>query len=179
MSAARYDQYVNPLVERYASQEMSWIFSPQNKFQTWRRLWVALAEAEAEVGLPISEAQLEELRTHVTDINFEVAERYERQLRHDVMAHIYAYGEQCPSARSILHLGATSAFVGDNTELIQMRDALCLVRRRLVNVMEALAQFATQYRDPGHPGLHPLATGAADHRRAPRRAVAPGPGPRS
>jgi adenylosuccinate lyase len=143
----RYQSYVNPLVERYASSDMSWIFSPQYKFQTWRRLWVALAEAEAEVGLDISEEQLDELRAHIEDINFEVAEVQEKKLRHDVMAHIYAYGEQCPKARGIIHLGATSAFVGDNTDLIQMRAALLLVRARLVNVMEALAQFATTHRD--------------------------------
>jgi adenylosuccinate lyase len=143
----RYQGYVNPLVERYASSEMSWIFSPQYKFQTWRRLWVALAEAEAEVGLNISEEQLDELRAHIEDINFEVAEAQEKKVRHDVMAHIYAYGQQCPKARGIIHLGATSAFVGDNTDLIQMRAALHVVRTRLVNAMDALAQFATRHRD--------------------------------
>ncbi len=144
---ARYQHYTNPLVERYASPEMSWLFSPQFKFQTWRRLWVALAEAEAEVGLDIREDQLDELRAHVDDINFEVAEAQEKKVRHDVMAHIHAYGEQCPRARGIIHLGATSAFVGDNTDLIQMRDALHLVRARLVNVMAALAAFAAQHRE--------------------------------
>jgi adenylosuccinate lyase len=144
---ARYQGYENPLIERYASQEMSWLFSPQYKFQTWRQLWVALAEAEAEVGLDITEAQLNELRAHTEDINFARAEALEKELRHDVMAHIRAYGEQCPSARGIIHLGATSAFVGDNTDLIQMREGLYLVRTRLVNVMEALAQFATTHRD--------------------------------
>jgi adenylosuccinate lyase len=137
---------VNPLVERYASRDMSWIFSPQYKFQTWRRLWVALAEAEAEVGLDISQEQIAELRAHIEDINFAVAEAQEKKLRHDVMAHIYAYGEQCPKARGIIHLGATSAFVGDNTDLIQMRAAMQLVQTRLVNVMEALAQFAATHR---------------------------------
>ena len=126
---------------------MSWLFSPQYKFQTWRRLWVALAEAEAEVGLDISQEQIAELRAHIEDINFAVAEAQEKKLRHDVMAHIYAYGEQCPKARGIIHLGATSAFVGDNTDLIQMREGLQLVRTRLVNVMEALAQFAAHHRD--------------------------------
>jgi adenylosuccinate lyase len=144
---ARYQSYENPLVERYASRDMSWLFSPQFKFQTWRRLWVALAEAEAEVGLEISAAQLDELRAHIEDINFERATALEKELRHDVMAHIRAYGEQCPQARGIIHLGATSAFVGDNTDLIQMRDGLSLVRVRLVNVMDALAQFAVMYRD--------------------------------
>jgi adenylosuccinate lyase len=143
----RYQSYVNPLVERYASREMSCLFSPQYKFQTWRRLWVALAEAEAELGLDISEEQLDELRAHIEEINFEVAEAQEKKLRHDVMAHIHAYGEQCPKARGIIHLGATSAFVGDNTDLIQMREALYLVRIRLVNTMDALAQFAATHRD--------------------------------
>ena len=143
----RYQGYSNPLVERYASSDMSQLFSPQYKFQTWRRLWVALAEAEAAVGLDIREEQLDELRAHVEDINFEVAEAQEKKLRHDVMAHIHAYGEQCPKARSIIHLGATSAFVGDNTDLIQMRQALYLVRLRLVNTMDVLAQFAVAHRD--------------------------------
>jgi len=142
----RYHDYVNPLVERYASTDMRWLFSPQYKFQTWRRLWVALAEAEAEAGLDITVAQIEELRAHVEDINFAVAEAQEKQLRHDVMAHIYAYGEQCPTARGIIHLGATSAFVGDNTDLIQMREGLRVVRTRLVNTMQELAQFAAQHR---------------------------------
>ena len=143
----RYQSYTNPLVERYASREMSRLFSPQYKFQTWRRLWVALAEAEAEVGLDISQEQIDEMRAHLEDINFEVAEAYEKKLRHDVMAHIRAYGEQCPKARGIIHLGATSAFVGDNTDLIQMRAGLQLVRTRLVNVMDALARFAATHRD--------------------------------
>ncbi len=142
-----YEGYVNPLVERYASRDMSRIFSPQYKFQTWRRLWVALAEAEAEEGLDIRDEQLDELRAHSEDINFDVAEAYEKELRHDVMAHIRAYGEQCPKARGVIHLGATSAFVGDNTDLIQMRAALRLIRVRLINVMEALAQFAATHRD--------------------------------
>jgi len=142
----RYQDYVNPLVERYASKEIRWIFSPQYKFQTWRRLWVALAEAEAEAGLAISAEQIAELRAHVEDINFAVAEAQEKKLRHDVMAHIYAYGEQCPTARGIIHLGATSAFVGDNTDLVQMREGLRVVRTRLVNTMQALAQFAAQHR---------------------------------
>jgi adenylosuccinate lyase len=145
-TSTRYQEYSNPLVERYASRAMSWLFSPQYKFQTWRRLWVALAEAEAEAGLDISPAQIDELRAHIEDIHFEVAEAYEKQLRHDVMAHIRAYGDQCPQARGIIHLGATSAFVGDNTDLIQMREGLFLIRTRLVNTMQALAQFAARYR---------------------------------
>ncbi len=142
-----HEHYVNPLVDRYASQEMSWLFSPQYKFQTWRRLWVALAEAEAEEGLDIREEQIEELRAHIETIDFDAAAAYERELRHDVMAHIRTYGDQCPKARGIIHLGATSAFVGDNTDLIQMREALRLVRVRLVNVMAALAHFASEHKD--------------------------------
>ena len=143
----RYDVYDNPLVSRYASRDMSWIFSPQYKFQTWRRLWVALAEAEAEEGIDISDAQLDEMRAHINDIDFDVAAAYEKELRHDVMAHIHTYGEQCPLARGVIHLGATSAFVGDNTDLIQMRAGLQLIRTRLVNVMDTLAQFAALHRD--------------------------------
>src|SRR3989339_1728681 len=124
------DQYDNPLISRYASPEMSAIWSPRRKFGTWRRLWVALAEAEAELGLPITPAQIAELREHVDDIDFDAAERYEHELRHDVMAHVHAYGDVCPSARAIIHLGATSCYVGDNTELLQMRDSLVLVRSR-------------------------------------------------
>src|SRR6266566_4294839 len=143
----RYQDYVNPLVERYASKEMRWIFSPQYKFQTWRRLWVALAEAEAEVGLAISAEQIEELHAHIEDINFAVAEAQEKKLRHDVMAHIYAYGEQCPTARGIIHLGATSAFVGDNTDLIQMRNGLQLLGAKLRQLIADLAEFAARHKD--------------------------------
>lgn len=142
----RYDQYENPLVARYASREMSAIFSPQNKFATWRCLWLALAEGEQELGLPISDAQLDEMRAHLDDINFEAAERLEAELRHDVMAHVHAFGEQCPAAKPIIHLGATSCFVTDNADLILMRDALELLRARIVNVLEALAVFAASRR---------------------------------
>src|SRR4029450_12552769 len=141
-----YQTYENPLGPRYASREMLYNFSAETKFRTWRRLWVALAEAEQELGLPITAEQIEALRAFQDTVNFEVAEARERQVRHDVMAHIYAYGEQCPTARGIIHLGATSAFVGDNTDLIQMREGLRLVRIRLVNTMQALAQFAAQHR---------------------------------
>jgi adenylosuccinate lyase len=141
------DQYENPLITRYSSPEMSAIWSPRRKFGTWRRLWVALAEAEAELGLPISPEQIAELREHVDDIDFDAAERYEHQLRHDVMAHVHAYGDVCPAARAIIHLGATSCYVGDNTELLQMRDSLVLVRDRLVGVLDRLARFAAEYRD--------------------------------
>jgi adenylosuccinate lyase len=139
--------YENPLGSRYASREMLYNFSPEKKFRTWRRLWVALAEAERELGLPISEAQLAELRAHQDDVNYKVAEARERQVRHDVMAHIYAYGLQCPSARGIIHLGATSAFVTDNAELIQMRDGLLILRAKLRRLIADLAEFAARHKD--------------------------------
>jgi len=141
------NQYDNPLIGRYASAEMSEIFSPRRKFGTWRRLWVALAEAEAELGLPITRKQIDQLAAQVDTIDFDAAARYERELRHDVMAHVHAYGDACPDARPIIHLGATSCYVTDNTELMQMRDALHLVRRRLVGVIDRLGRFAAEYRD--------------------------------
>jgi len=139
--------YQNPLNTRYASPEMSGIWSAQAKHSWWRKLWVALAESEQELGLEITDAQLTELRAHVDDIDFEAAARYEQQVRHDVMAHVHAYGDQCPRAAGIIHLGATSCYVTDNSELIQIRLALELVRSRLVQVIDRLATFATQYRD--------------------------------
>ncbi|HEX6937815.1 MAG TPA: adenylosuccinate lyase [Longimicrobiales bacterium] len=138
--------YSNPLVERYASPEMSRIFSPAFKFSTWRRLWIALAEAERELGLPIPEEAIAEMRAHVEDIDLARAAELERRLRHDVMAHVHLYGEVAPTARAIIHLGATSAYVGDNTDLIQHREALLLVRRRLVATIAALADFARRWR---------------------------------
>ncbi len=138
--------YQNPLIERYASQKMSHLFSAQFKFQTWRQLWLWLAEGEKELGIVISQEQLDELRNHLSDINFEVAKERERQVRHDVMSHVYAYGVQCPKAAGIIHLGATSAYVGDNTDLIQMREALKLVRLRLLKVCDVLGRFALQYK---------------------------------
>ena len=140
-------QYENPLISRYASPEMSEIWSPQRKFSTWRRLWVALAEAEAELGLPITPEQIAQLKKHVDDVDFEAAGAYERKLRHDVMAHVHAYGDACPDARAIIHLGATSCFVGDNTDLLQLRDSLVMVRDRLVSVIDRLARFAVEYRE--------------------------------
>jgi adenylosuccinate lyase len=140
-------QYVNPLVDRYASREMSRNFSDERKFRTWRRLWVALAEAEKELGLDISEEQIAELKAHEEDIDFEFARKKEKELRHDVMAHIHTYGEACPKARAIIHLGATSAYVGDNTDLIQMRDGLDLLIRKLAAVIDRLASFAEQWRE--------------------------------
>ena len=141
------DQFESPLIQRYASKEMSFLFSPQFKFQTWRKLWIILAESEKELGLPITEEQVEELKAHETDINFDVAEAEEKRRRHDVMSHVYAYGVQCPKAKGIIHLGATSAFVGDNTDLIQMQKGLILVRRRLMRVIDKLSEFALKNKD--------------------------------
>jgi adenylosuccinate lyase len=141
------DQYENPLIGRYASPQMSRLWSPQEKFSTWRRLWVALAEAEAELGLKITPEQIAQLKQHVDDIDFEAAAGYERRLRHDVMAHVYTYGDACPLARPIIHLGATSCFVTDNTDLILLDKSLKLVRNRLVSVIDRLAAFAAEYRD--------------------------------
>ena len=141
------DRYQSPLSERYASKEMQYIFSPDKKFRTWRKLWIALAETERELGLPITQEQIDELKAHAEDINYEVARERERLVRHDVMSHVYAYGEQCPGAKGIIHLGATSCYVGDNTDLILMTEALRLVRRKLINVMAKLADFARAYKD--------------------------------
>jgi adenylosuccinate lyase len=139
--------YENPLITRYASREMAGLWSPQTRHSTWRRLWIALAECQQELGLPITNRQLDEMRATVDKIDFAVAARYEHKLRHDVMAHVHAWGEQCPTARPIMHLGATSCYVTDNSELIQIRDGLRLIRRRLVHVIDLLASFAAKYRD--------------------------------
>lgn len=141
------DRYQSPLSERYASKEMQYIFSPDKKFKTWRRLWIALAEAERELGLPISEEQIEELKAFQDEINYDVAKQREKEVRHDVMSHVYAYGVQCPKAKGIIHLGATSCYVGDNTDIIIMTEALKLVRRKLLNVIDELAKFADAYKD--------------------------------
>ena len=140
------DRYVSPLSERYASREMQYIFSPDMKFRTWRKLWIALAETEKELGLPITQEQIDELKAHAEDINYEVAKEREKQVRHDVMSHVYAYGVQCPKAKGIIHLGATSCYVGDNTDIIVMTEALKLVRRKLVNVIAELAKFADAHK---------------------------------
>jgi adenylosuccinate lyase len=142
-----HDVYENPLITRYASSDMATLWGDQRKFSTWRRLWVMLAEAEAELGLPISQQQIAELRAHIDDINFEAAEKYEQKLRHDVMAHVHAYGDQCPAARPIIHWGATSCYVTDNTDLILIREGLQLIAGRLAAVIIALADFAKQHRD--------------------------------
>ncbi len=138
--------YDNPLIERYASRDMCEHFGPQKKFSTWRRLWVALAEAEHELGLPVTQEQIDELKAHVDDVDFEVAAEYEKKLRHDVMAHVHTYGDVCPNARGIIHLGATSCFVTDNGDCVLYRDALKKVRDRLVVVIDRLAKFARQYK---------------------------------
>jgi adenylosuccinate lyase len=142
----KYDNASNPLTERYASREMSYLFSPNFKFRTWRRLWIALAEAEQELGLAITDAQLADLRKHADTINFDEAEKREREVRHDVMAHVHAYGLQATSAKGIIHLGATSAFVTDNTEILQMAEGLRILRRRIVNLMAKLRDFAWKWR---------------------------------
>lgn len=141
------DRYVSPLSERYASREMQYIFSPDMKFRTWRKLWIALAETEKELGLNITQEQIDELKAHAEDINYDVAKERERQVRHDVMSHVYAYGVQCPKAKGIIHLGATSCYVGDNTDIIVMTEALKLVRKKLVNVIAELSAFADKYKE--------------------------------
>lgn len=141
------DRYVSPLSTRYASYEMQNIFSPDTKFKTWRRLWVVLAESEKELGLDISNEQINELKDNVDKINFDVANKREKEVRHDVMAHIYAYGEQCPKAKPIIHLGATSCYVGDNTDIIQMDMGLKLIRKKLINSIKLLSDFAIKYKD--------------------------------
>ncbi len=140
------DVYQSPLSERYASREMQYLFSQDMKFRTWRKLWIALAETEMELGLPITEEQIEELKAHAEDINYDVARAREKEVRHDVMSHVYAYGVQCPKAKGIIHLGATSCYVGDNTDIIIMTEALKLVKKKLVNVIAELAAFADKYK---------------------------------
>lgn len=140
------DRYQSLLSERYASREMQYIFSPDMKFRTWRKLWIALAETEKELGLNITQEQIDELKAHAEDINYEVAQAREKEVRHDVMSHVYAYGVQCPKAKGIIHLGATSCYVGDNTDIIVMAEALRLVKKKLVNVIKELADFADKYK---------------------------------
>ena len=142
-----YDRYVSPLSERYASKEMQYVFSPDKKFKTWRRLWIALAETEKALGLSITQEQIDELKAHAEDINYEVAKEREKVVRHDVMSHVYAYGQQCPKAKGIIHLGATSCYVGDNTDIIVMSEALEIVRKKLINVIAELAKFANNYKN--------------------------------
>ena len=145
------DRYISPFSTRYSSDEMQYIFSPDKKFRTWRRLWVALAETEMELGLSqdgkpvITQEQIDELKAHVDDINYDVAKEREKLVRHDVMSHVYAYGQQCPTAAGIIHLGATSCYVGDNTDVIIMTEGLKLVKKKLVNVIDELSKFAMKY----------------------------------
>ncbi len=139
--------YENPLISRYASEEMLKIFSPDMKFQTWRKLWIALAESEKELGLNITDEEINELKSKQYDINYEVAREYEKKTRHDVMSHVHAYGDQCPNARKIIHLGATSAFVGGNTDVILFKEALVLIRKKLINVMDKIAIFSEEYKE--------------------------------
>ena len=141
------DRYQSPLSERYASKEMQYIFSPDKKFRTWRKLWIALAETEKELGLPITQEQIDELKAHAEDINYDVAKEREKVVRHDVMSHVYAYGKQCPKAKGIIHLGATSCYVGDNTDIILMSEALDIVKKKLVNVIAELAKFADEHKN--------------------------------
>ena len=141
------DSYISAFSERYPSAEMKYLFSQEKKFKTWRRLWIALAESEQELGLDITDEQLDELRAHKDDINYEVAEEREKVVRHDVMSHVYAYGVQCPKAKGIIHLGATSCYVGDNTDIIVMTEALKLIRKKLLNAMDKLAAFAEEYKN--------------------------------
>ena len=140
------DRYISPLSERYASRQMQYIFSQDMKFRTWRKLWIALAETERELGLEITQEQIDELKSHQDDINYDVAKAREKEVRHDVMSHVYAYGVQCPKAKGIIHLGATSCYVGDNTDIIIMAEALKLVRKKLLNVIAKLADFADRYK---------------------------------
>ena len=141
------DTYESPLSSRYADKEMKYIFSPDMKFKTWRKLWIALAEAENELGLEVTQEQIDELKAHADDINYEVAEQREKLVRHDVMSHVYAYGQQCPKAAGIIHLGATSCYVGDNTDVIIMTEALKIVEKKLVSTIRLLSQFADKYQN--------------------------------
>ncbi len=141
------DKYESPLSTRYSDREMQYVFSPDMKFSTWRKLWVALAESEMELGLPITKAQVDEMKSHIYDINYDVAEKREAEVRHDVMSHVYAYGVQCPTAAGIIHLGATSCYVGDNTDIIIMTEGLKLIRKKAVTLIRHLSKFADQYKD--------------------------------
>ena len=159
-----HDKYSSPLSSRYASKEMLALFSDNSRYQTFRRLWVALAESEMELGLKITKEQIDELKANIENIDFEAVARKEKEIRHDVMAHVYAYGLVCPKAKGIIHLGATSCYVTDNADIIIMKQGLELLRNKLQAAISALAQFARQYRPP-HSGLHPFSARPAHHRR--------------
>lgn len=159
------DRYQTPLAERYASKEMQYIFSPDMKFKTWRKLWIALAETEKELGLDITDEQIEELKANKDNINYEDAKKREKEVRHDVMSHVYAYGLQCPKAKGIIHLGATSCYVGDNTDIIVMTEALKLVRKKLINVIGELSKFADKYKALPTLAFTHFQPGTADNSR--------------
>lgn len=165
------DVYESPLSERYADKQMKYLFSPDMKFRTWRRLWIALAQAEMELGLPITQEQINELEAHKDDINYEVAREREKLVRHDVMSHVYAYGEQCPAAKGIIHLGATSCYVGDNTDVIIMTEALRLIRNKLVAVIKELSVFADKYKNLPTLAFTHFQPGAAHNRGQARSAL--------
>ena len=150
----RTDIYQSPLCERYASKEMQSIFSNDRKFTTWRELWIALAESEQELGLPISDEQIREMKSQISNIDYEKAKKYESELRHDVMAHVHTYGDACPNAAGIIHLGATSCYVGDNTDIILMQSALIQIKNLLLNAVEALSEFAMEYKGLPTLALH-------------------------
>ena len=158
------DRYQSPLSERYASKEMQYIFSPDMKFRTWRKLWIALAETEKELGLDITDEQVAELKAHQDDINYEVAKEREKVVRHDVMSHVYAYGVQCPKAKGIIHLGATSCYVGDNTDIIVMTEALKLVKKKLVNVIARAWRICGEVQGAADSGIYSFPAGTADDR---------------
>ena len=142
-----HDKYENPLCKRYASKEMQQIFSDDKKFSTWRKLWIALAESEKELGLDIKDEQIEEMKAHIYDIDYDMAAKREAEVRHDVMAHIYTFGEVCRSAKPIIHLGATSCYVGDNTDIILQKEALTLIKKKVLTAIKALSDFADEYKD--------------------------------
>jgi adenylosuccinate lyase len=146
LAAATHNKYEHPLVDRYASKEMSYIWSPMKKFSTWRKLWIALAESEKTLGLNITDEQIEEMKAHIYDIDFELAEKKEGEFRHDVMAHVHTFGVKCPSAMPIIHLGATSCFVGDNTDIIQMKESLLLLRNKMTSLLTIMKDFALTHR---------------------------------
>ena len=157
------DRYTSPLSERYASKEMQYIFSPEMKFRTWRKLWIALAETEKELGLDITQEQIDELKAHKDDINFEVAKEREKLVRHDVMSHVYAYGVQCPKAKGIIHLGATSCYVGDNTDIILMSEALKLVRKKTGKCYRRACKICRSLQRTADAGLYSFSAGTADY----------------
>ena len=169
------DVYESPLSARYADKEMKYLFSPDMKFRTWRKLWIALAEAERELGLPVTQEQIDELKEHADDINYEVAQEREKVVRHDVMSHVYAYGQQCPKAAGIIHLGATSCYVGDNTDIIVMTEALKLIRNKIVGVLRGPVPVRRRVQRAAHPGLYPLPAGPAHHRGQAGHPVDAGP----